>query len=77
MTAISQLFMPYNVSESSCAFNGEYHKYIKNVQNWKNTQVHFVQKLLKNDFFNRGSARIVWFRFEKMIQQKGIIKNKN
>ena len=33
MTAISQLFMPYNVSESSCAFNGEYHKYIKNVQN--------------------------------------------
>ena len=52
MTAILQVFMQYKRSESYCVFNGQYHEYIKNVQNekkrkQKNTenQIHFIQKL--------------------------------
>ena len=33
MTAILQVFMWYKRSESYCVFIGQYHEYIKNVQN--------------------------------------------
>ena len=52
MRAISQLFMWYKISESYCVFNGEYHEYINNAQNQKKkdaeTQIHVIEKLLKN-----------------------------
>ena len=35
MTAISQVFMPYKISDSSCVFNRECHECIKNVQKTK------------------------------------------
>ena len=33
MIAILQVFMSNKITESYCVLNGEYHKYIKNVQN--------------------------------------------
>ena len=53
MTAISQEFMRYKISDSYCVFNGEYHDHIKNgeyydhVKNVQN-QIYFMQMLLKN-----------------------------
>ena len=52
MRAILQLFMWYKISESYYVFNGEYHEYINNAQNQKKkdaeTQIHVIEKLLKN-----------------------------
>ena len=49
MAATFQVFMQYKIFESYCVFNGQYHEYIKNVQNLKKTenQIQFIQKLLK------------------------------
>ena len=35
MAATFQVFMQYKIFESYCVFNGQYHEYIKNVQNLK------------------------------------------
>ena len=54
MTAISQVFMPYKISDSSCVFNRECHECIKNVQKTKEKKekeknpTENQQKLLKN-----------------------------
>ena len=48
MTAISQVFMRYKISDSYCVFNRECHECIKNVQKQKEKNpTENQQKLLK------------------------------
>ena len=65
MTAISQVFMRYKVSESYWVFNGEYHEYIDNVQNEE-------KKTTENQIYLTKSSRRIEFFYLNCLQQENI-----
>ena len=56
MTAISQLFMRYKLSESYCVLKGEYHECIR-----KSPKLKKKQHRKSNTFHAKASAKLIFF----------------